>query len=369
MQSRHFFDEAFRLAETVKGGTSPNPAVGCLLVSGDRVIGRGATQKAGKEHAEVMALREAGRKAKGTTMFVTLEPCVDFPGKRTPGCSGAIIAAGVREVVIGTEDPNPNVNGRGIEQLRAAGVRVRMETSRKESLLALNEDFFKFIRTSLPFVYAKYAMTLDGNIADIDGGSQWISGDETLEVAHRLRNRVDAILVGIGTVKHDNPRLNVRIPERIKDPLRLVLDPRGETPPEHHVMNDHGRTLFVVEEGKVPDSFRENCERHHKMILELPHNPGLAGISLAELFRRLGTEKKIASVMIEGGGSVLSRAFRERVIDKVMCVVAPKLIGGRGIPPFNGNAPLDIARSLTLERSSAEIYGRDVLIQGYVKWD
>ena len=224
MKNSIYFKEALKLAEMVKGRTSPNPAVGCVIVKDDLIVGKGSTQPPGLDHAEIAALKESGNKAFQASMYVTLEPCVYYQDKRTASCSDAIIEAGVSEIYIGMKDPNPKVNGEGIGQLKAAGIKVHLLHEVFPEIFHLNEDFFKYIQTGIPFVYAKYAMTLDGNIADRQGDSKWITGPESREWVHRLRNRVDGIMVGVGTVLKDNPELNVRIPEKFKNPLRIIVN-------------------------------------------------------------------------------------------------------------------------------------------------
>lgn len=360
MYSERYFQEAVVLARSAKGSTSPNPAVGSVIVNNGVVVGTGVTQAAGSEHAEIMALNQAGDKARGGVMYVTLEPCVDYPGKRTPSCSQAIIAAGITEIYIGMLDPNPRVQGRGVEQLEKSGIQVHLIQDPDPQLLLLNEDYEKYIRTRLPFVYAKYAMTLDGNIANRKGDSQWISGPSSLKWVHELRNRVDAIMVGIGTVLHDNPRLNVRLVPRIKDPLRVIIDPRGETPLDAHVLTDGGKTLFVTGPD-IPDTFRSACRQHQQQILsrELP-------VSFRELLYTLGDQFQIESLFIEGGGRVFYRCLQEDVIDKLIVCVAPKILGGRGIQPFEGVTDRLMNDALTLKRISVENSDGDLIIQGYL---
>ncbi len=360
MYSDKYFQEALIMAHSAKGSTSPNPAVGSVIVKDGVVIGTGVTQAAGHEHAEVMALRQAGESARGASMYVTLEPCVDYPGKRTASCTQAIINAGISEIYIGMEDPNPKVSGRGIARLKAAGIQVHVNQEIDPELKLLNEDYEKYIQTGLPFVYAKYAMTLDGNISNIDGDSQWISGPGSLRWVHELRNKVDAIMVGIGTVLKDNPQLNVRLVPKVKDPLRIIIDPRGETPAGYHLVRDDLRTLFVV--GKeAPQSFHRLCDDRGKEIM-LMDSP----FSYRELLARLGEERSIESLLIEGGGRVFYRCLQDEVIDKLLVCVAPKILGGKGIQPFAGETHRLMNKALTLKRVSVENIDGDLLIQGYI---
>lgn len=357
---KNFFQAALDLARSVKGATSPNPAVGSLIVKNGKIIGKGATRQAGQDHAEVVALKEAGQQASGAEMFVTLEPCVAYKGKRTPACSDAIIRAGIRTIHIGTKDPNPHINGRGIETLRQAGLKVVVENSKEAR--ELNEDFFKYIQTGLPFITAKYAMTLDGNIATLEGDSKWISNSESRKRVHEIRNQSDAILTGIGTVLQDNPRLNVRLSHKnTHNPLRVIVDPRGETPVESEVMQGSPSSLFIITED-APADFHKRCIDNHKQILELPK-----GFSMQELIHILGKNYHITSLLIEGGSRVFYRAFHEGIIDKYIIFIAPRILGGQGLPPFNGKAPDSMKEAIDLKNVSYESINGDLLINGYAK--
>lgn len=367
MKKKNFFHEALALATSVKGKTSPNPAVGCVIVKNNKIVSGGATQKAGCDHAETVALKKAGRGARNASLYVTLEPCVDFDGKRTSSCAGRIIEAGIKEVFIGMKDPNPNVNGKGIVQLRKAGIQVHILNEFKKELQILNEDFYKYINTGLPFVYAKAAMTLDGNIATVDGDSQWISGEKSRAWVHSLRNRVDGIMVGIGTVLKDNPQLNVRMVKKIKDPVRFIVDPNGKTPADAHVMIDGGDTVFLVKKD-VSNEFRKLCEKNGKEYAEFGTNPdsGKSAFDFREIMEYLGKKRCVESLLIEGGGSVFHHAFHAGVIDKLIVCVAPKVLGGKGIQLFNGPTPLKINEALRLNDISVENIGEDIFIQGYL---
>ena len=359
MVNNKYFHKALLLAEGVKGSCSPNPAVGAVIVKDGMIVAEGATQSAGGDHAEAMALKRAGELARGASLYVTLEPCVDFSGKRTPACTNRIIEAGVREVFVGRRDPNPKVNGKGIETLKGAGILVREVSDFSKRLRELNEDFEKYIKSGMPFVYSKYAMTLDGNIANAEGDSKWVSGHESLKRVHMLRNRVDAILVGIGTVLADNPALTVREVAKIKNPLRVVVDPRGETPDKVTLMTDENQTLFVTD--SYNDDFIRRVEKRGKSVLALT-----SPFSYREILTRLAKEEEVTSILIEGGGRVHYRCLQEGVIDKLLVFVAPKLLGGRGIQPFNGATTRKMNAALKLFDVSVENLGEDLLIQGYL---
>jgi len=359
MARDNYFQEALLLAESVKGSTSPNPAVGAVIVKDGVIVATGVTQSAGGDHAEAMALKRAGERARGASMYVTLEPCVDYPEKRTPSCTNRIIEAGVREIFIGRRDPNPQVNGRGIETLKRAGIQVREISIFSKRLRVLNEDFEKYIRGGVPFVYSKYAMTLDGNIANAEGDSKWVSGSESLKRVHSMRNRVDVILVGIGTVFADNPALTVREVPKIKNPLRVIVDPRGETPENATVLTDENATVFVTDIRN--DDFIQRAEKMEKRVLVMK-----SPFSYRELLARLAKDYGVTSVLIEGGGRVHYRCLNEGIIDKLMVFVAPKILGGRGIQPFNGVVERKMDEALKLFDISVENLGEDLLIQGYL---
>lgn len=364
MEKRDFFLRALELAEKAKGATSPNPAVGCVIEKNGRIISEGATQQAGCDHAEIVAIKKAASSVKGSTMYVTLEPCVDFCGKKTPSCSMAIIKAGIKKVVIGMKDLNPLVNGRGIEMLKNAGIEVEIFDEFYDRVFELNEDFFKFITTGFPFVYVKVAMTLDGNIATLSGDSKWISGEESRKFVHSLRNRVDSILVGINTVLKDNPTLNVRLVDRKKDPLRIIVDPYGKTTENYSVMTDNLRTLFIVSPN-VSLEFINMCRKYGKDIIYI--NTDEAGnISFKDILYKLG-EMKITSVLVEGGSRVFYRIFKEGLVDKIFIFLAPKLLLGKGIPFMNGDGISKISDAVKIKNLSVENIGEDILVKGYLK--
>jgi len=362
MHHEAFFSQALALAQAVKGNTSPNPAVGCVIVRHGHMVGQGATQPWGQDHAEIVALKQAGKKARGASVYVTLEPCVDYPGKRTPSCADALIRAGVKRVYVGALDPNPHVRGRGIARLREKGIEVTVVTSHHREILDLNQDFSKYIQTKIPYVIGKYAMTLDGQIATKAGDSHWISSEEARRWVHRLRSQVDAIMVGVGTVLADDPQLTVRLVDVSRQPLRVVIDPRGETPPSARVRSDGLPTLFVTRPG-----FASWLEGEQATVWEMG---GEEGIPMREVFARLGSEKSLTSVLVEGGGRLLYRCQREDTLDKLVVVIGKRLVGGRGIPPFDGEGVKTLAQAPEVKRFYAENLEEDVLIHAYLHlWD
>ncbi|MDP2728154.1 MAG: bifunctional diaminohydroxyphosphoribosylaminopyrimidine deaminase/5-amino-6-(5-phosphoribosylamino)uracil reductase RibD [Dehalococcoidia bacterium] len=350
-ESADYMDLALKLARRALGRTSPNPAVGAVLVKDSAVVGEGYTQPPGSWHAEVMALSHAGTDARGATLYVTLEPCCHYG--RTPPCTEAIIAAGVEEVRIALLDPNPLVEGRGRQALEEAA--------------ELNEAFIKYITTDLPFVTAKFAASLDGKIATRTGDSKWITGEEARCRVHQVRDTVDAIMVGVNTVLADDPRLTARLdraPEGIpeRQPLRVIIDSRGRTPPEAHVFQKPGQVLLATTSAIEPDRARSLEQAGAKIIL-LPERQGL--VDLLVLMKAL-RQREITSVLVEGGGTLLASLLEERLIDKVMAFLAPVLIGGReALTPLEGQGISSMAQALRLRRPRVEVLGEDVLISGY----
>ncbi len=364
VDSADYMGRALDLARQALGRTSPNPAVGAVLVKGGAVRGEGCTQPPGSWHAEIMALAQAGAEARGATLYVTLEPCCHHG--RTPPCTEAIIAAGVAEVHIALLDPNPLVQGRGWTALEEAGIRVLLGEHQDEAA-ALNEAFVKHITTGLPFVTAKFAASLDGKIATRTGDSKWITGGEARRRVHQVRDMVDAVMVGVNTILTDDPQLTVRLdclpgdrPER--QPLRVILDSRGRTPPEARTLREPGRVLLATTSAIEPARARA-LERSGAEILLLPAREGL--VDLTALMKELG-QREVTSLLAEGGGTLLASLLENGLVDKVMAFLAPVLIGGReALTPLEGQGTPTMAQALRLRRTTVEVLGEDVLISGY----
>lgn len=366
-----YFRRAFELAKSVKGFVSPNPAVGAVIVKDHKIIGEGATQPYGKDHAEIVAIKEAEKKygkeaLKGATMIVTLEPH-QFQSL-VPPCTDAIINAGISTVYVGTKDPNPKVNGKGIETLKKAGIKV-IEGFLEEDLWELNEDFFKYITTGKPFVSVKYAMTLDGKLATKSYSSQWITGEDARAYVHsEIRKKADAILVGVNTIIRDNPNLSVRIKNANKEvlekiPIRVVIDPDGKTPENANVLIDPYRTIFITK--KESKHFMEIVEKHGKEYIVMePKEDGY--FSLKEIIEKL-LEYKIIHILIEGGGETIGRAIDERIVDKFYVFVAPKIVGGRNAVTIGGQGVEKIGEAITLKNVELIKFSNDILIKGYAQ--
>ncbi|MDE3094859.1 MAG: bifunctional diaminohydroxyphosphoribosylaminopyrimidine deaminase/5-amino-6-(5-phosphoribosylamino)uracil reductase RibD [Chloroflexota bacterium] len=353
---------ALELAASVLGSTSPNPSVGCVLVREGRVVGEGATQPPGQAHAEVVALRAAGDAARGAVAYVTLEPHAHTG--RTPPCTDALIAAGVRAVHAATLDPNPLVAGRGVDALRAAGIEVTVGDGEAESRRLL-EGYVKYCATGLPFVVAKFAATLDGKIAASSGDSRWVAGEAARAWAHEFRTRVDAILCGVNNVLLDDPRLTAR-PGGVaaaRQPLRVVADSRGRTPLDAKVLSPGGATLIATT-GASPPDWRAAVERAGAEALVLP--PDARGrVDLAALLRALG-ERGVLTLLVEGGGVLHASLFAAGLADKVHAIIAPKIVGGMRYPAVAGTGVARMADAIALHDVEVQRLGDDVAIVGYV---
>lgn len=353
---------ALALARKGQGRTSPNPMVGAVVVKGGCVVGEGYHERSGASHAEAVALDAAGRSARDADLFVTLEPCCHHG--RTPPCTDRIITAGIRRVVIPTADPNPLVAGRGIDQLRAAGVTVEIGLLSEEAS-TLNEAFMKFIRRRIPFVTLKAAISLDGKIATGTGDSKWISGEQSRRRVHRLRDQVDALLVGIGTVRRDDPSLTTRLSEGGRDPIRVIVDGLGSLPLGANVFQSNSLSpTWIAVAADAPRDRIEMVQRRGMTVLEAGGSQGR--VRLAHLLKRLG-EHEVTSVMIEGGEAIFTSAIEEGIIDKLLLFVCPLLIGGGSAPTlFAGMGVEQLAESARLRRVRTEHLDDDLLIEGYL---
>lgn len=360
-EDEKWMQECLRLARRGAGFVSPNPMVGCVIVKHGRSVGRGYHRKFGWAHAEREALKQAGASARGATLYVNLEPCSHY-GK-TPPCVDAVVQAGVRVVVVGTRDPNPLVTGRGIVALRRAGIRVRTGIREKESR-ELNEAFFKYIQSQVPFVTLKLAQTLDGKIASKNGQSRWITSREARIRVHRLRAEHDAVLVGAGTVLADDPQLTVRLIDG-RNPIRVVIDGLLRSPIDARVFRSgrKTRTLLFASE-RVVRSKRDKVARLQSRGVEVVPLSARSGlINLKDVLGELG-RRNIASVLVEGGQQIFTQFVRHRLADKAWVFTAPKILG-EGIATVGNLGLSRVDQSRLLRRCSLEIVGPDILVVGY----
>jgi diaminohydroxyphosphoribosylaminopyrimidine deaminase/5-amino-6-(5-phosphoribosylamino)uracil reductase len=351
-----------REARKGMGRTSPNPAVGAVIVRDGRIVAKGYHRKAGLPHAEIEALGKLGGKAPGDVLYVTLEPC-NHHGK-TPPCTEAILRSGLRRVVVGMTDPNPRVTGGGCEFLRHNGIEVVTGILETECRL-LNEVFVKFVTTGRPFVVAKSALTLDGWTATSRGHSKWITNERSRQFVHRLRNQMDATMVGIGTVLADNPSLTTRLERRRgKDPLRILVDTHLRTPLCAKVLNPESPvTTLIVVKSDLRDDNREIFQKKGASLIACPIKAGL--IDLNALMNILG-RMSITSVLVEGGASIMASMLREKLIDKFYIFMAPKILGGEdGIPMAAGPGSKRIEECLVLKNIRIRRFADDILVMGY----
>ena len=354
---------ALEQARRARGTTSPNPTVGAVVVCDGSVVGQGYTHPPGGPHAEVIALREAGSRARGATVYVTLEPC-NFWG-RTPPCTRMLIEAGVAEVHCALIDPDPRVRGGGVAELQAAGIRVVLGEGAEEAARQL-EDFITHRTLRRPLVVVKFAASLDGRIAAVSGDSRWVSGPAARAWVHRERAALDAIMVGSGTALADDPLLTARPddgPAR-RQPLRIVVDSRGRLPPAAKVLDREARTL-VATTAASPQSWREALEACGADTIVLPSGQD-GRVDLAELLNELGRRNKL-SVLVEGGATLLGSLFDAGLVDKVHAVIAPLIIGGPAPAAVAGEGAQRMADARRLTDVTVERLGDDVLVTGYLR--
>jgi len=351
---------ALRLAEKGRGRTSPNPMVGAILVKDGRMVGVGYHAKAGEAHAEIVALQRAREEARGAILYLNLEPCAHY-GK-TPPCAPQVVEAGVKRVVIGMEDPNPLVRGKGIEILRCAGLDVEVGILEKECR-RLNEAFCKYILKKEPFVILKAAVTLDGKIATRNGDSKWISGETSRRFVNKLRNQVDGVLVGIGTVLKDDPLLTARI-RGGRDPYRIVLDSRLKISEEARVIGTPPSRAIIAATELAPRDRIERLEKRGVQILIVDSKEGRVNLrSCLSKLREIG----MMSLLVEGGSQVNGSFLDEGLIDKLLLFLSPKLIGDHQAPGiFGGRGVSNLQEAIALKEIKTRKMGEDILLEGYL---
>jgi len=347
------------LAQKGEGYTRPNPLVGAVLVKDGEILAEAYHERFGGPHAETLALARAGEKAEGAELYVNLEPCVDFPGKKTPSCADAIIRAGIKKVVIATRDPNPQVCGRGVAKLREAGIEV-VEGVLAHEAQRLNEVFFHWITKGTPFVVLKLAMSLDGKIASRTKNSRWITGPEARKIVHQLRRRYAAVLVGANTVILDDPELTVReVPG--PQPLRIVLDTHGRVPLSARVFSGEAKTLVATVD--MPPEKEEALRGKGVEVLRLPERDGHP--DLQRLLAALGA-RGVDSLLVEGGGEVAWSFLSQGLVNKIVFFYAPLILGGRdAVPAVAGTGFPDPAQGLRVQELSVEWVGQDLMVVGY----
>lgn len=347
--------KAFRLADKGLGYTSPNPAVGAIIVKNGSIISTGYHHRAGQPHAEIEALKKAGDNSQGATIITTLEPC-SHQGK-TPPCVDAIIAAGIKRVVSAISDVNPIVSGKGFRKLKEAGLEV-IEGVWRDYAQEYYKPYFKFITTQFPFVTLKYAQTLDGRLATKTGHSQWISSPESLKLSHKLRAANDAIIIGNGTLKKDNPKLTTRLVKGL-NPIRVVISESGKVPLNRHLFTDGQAPTFIATSNKMFKSHKVPVQ-----VINIGRRKN--GLDLADLMRHLGA-MGIINVLVEGGSQVLTSFIRQKLVDKMVICIAP-IIAGDGIDAIGDLGIVNISKTLKFEKAGFTKLGQDIIFTGYPVW-
>ena len=367
MTDRDYMERAIALARKGLGRTNPNPLVGAVIVKDGRIIGEGWHDHCGGPHAERSAIASLTESAEGSTLYVTLEPCCHWG--RTPPCTDAILEQKIGRVVIGSRDPNPKVSGKGAALLRSAGVQVEEDFLRKECD-SLNPVFFHYITTQTPYVIMKYAMTADGKIATRTGASKWITGEAARQKVQELRRICPGIMAGIGTVLADDPLLTVR-EENARSPVRIICDSRLRIPPDCRICRtaEQYPTILACAAGAEKDDpamarRRQQLERRGLRILETPARDG--HIDLNALMRLLGAEG-IDAILLEGGGTLNESALRSGIVQELQVFVAPKIFGGNGKSPVEGEGVALPSEALGLELRGISNIGGDLLLRYQIR--
>jgi len=353
--------QALRLAKKGEGRVSPNPMVGAVLIKKGKVIATGYHRYFGGPHAEAEAIEKARNKARDATLYVNLEPCQHY-GK-TPPCTKKIIKAGIKKVIVATLDPNPINSGKGIKQLEKEGIETRIGICQEEAK-KLNEAFFKYIRKKIPFVVVKAAASLDGKIATSSGESKWITGEKARKFSHRLRDKVDAILVGINTIIKDNPSL---LPSPSKERFtRVVLDSKLRIPLEARVLNKQEKANALI--FTTSQACKKKLNKLRKRGIKIAIMEGeKEKVDLEQVLRKLG-ELEIMSLLVEGGGEVIASFFQKKRVDKILLFFAPRIIGGKKAPSWVGGEGVNFLKDTPfIKINSLKKMGEDFLLEGYIR--
>jgi len=352
---KKYMDIAIELAEKGKGYVSPNPLVGCIIVKRGKIVGKGYHKKYGEAHAEINALKSAGKKANNATMYVNIEPCSHW-GKTSP-CTETIVEAGIREVIVGMEDPNPLVDG--YKELKFRGLKTRIGILRDKAK-KINEAYIKYVKTKRPFVILKLAMSLDGKIATSTGDSKYITSREARKYVHQIRNDVDAVMVGINTIIRDNPLLDSRLIQG-KNPTKIIVDSTLKIPEKSKVLKDPSKVIIATTK-KAPKKKIDKLHQKGIKVLILKSNSGL--VDLKELMKELG-KSGITPIMIEGGAELSGNAIKEGIVDKVMIFTAPKIIGN-GLDAIKNLGIKKVNKAIKLKGIITQQIGKDILVEGYI---
>ena len=370
MPEEKYMRRAIELAKKGSGHVNPNPLVGAVIVRDGEIIGEGYHECYGQLHAERNAIANAkkrGNSLEGSMIYVTLEPCCHY-GK-TPPCTEAIIEEKIARVVVGSDDPNPLVSGKGFQMLREKGIEV-IPHFLKEECDAMNHVFFHYIRTGTPYVAMKYAMTMDGKIACYTGDSKWVTGEESRAHVQTLRNHYKGIMAGIGTVLADDPMLNCRI-EGGRDPIRIIADSHLRIPMDSQLVRTAGQQPLIV--ACLPDADEEKAAQLQEKGVEVLRIPGVTTaditeeqkevISLPVLMKELGA-RKIDGILLEGGGQLNESALQAGIVDRIYCYIAPKIFGGaQAKTPVEGQGLTRAADAWKFNRIGMQEFGQDILLE------
>ncbi len=361
----NFMRRALTLAAKGRGRTSPNPMVGAVIVKKRKIIGEGYHKRVGEPHAEILALQAAGKEAKDATLYVNLEPC--FHQGLTPPCVNEVIKSGLKRVVIAMPDPNPKVNGQSVTALKKSGIQTDVGLLEKDAL-HLNEIFVKYITTGLPFIILKLALSMDGKIATKTGDSKWITTEVSRNYVHKLRDQVDAVCVGIGTILRDDSRLTTRIKGRKgHDPVRVIVDSLLKVPLKAKIFIEKSTANnIIVTTNNTFFNRKQEIERTGSVVIAV----GTCGRNKVDLFQmaqELG-RRGLTSVMIEGGAEIAASALQEGIVDKLVFFISPKIVGGKTAPgPVGGSGIASITDAIKLHRLKTRHFGEDIMIEAYVK--
>lgn len=344
-----------KLAAKGSNSVRPNPLVGCLIVKRGRIVGKGYHKKFGEEHAEVIALKSAGKKAVNATLYCNLEPCSHW-GK-TPPCTEKIVESGVREVIIGIEDPNPLVNG--FRELKFRGIKTKIGILR-EGARKLNQVYLKYVKTNMPFVILKVAMSLDGKIATSTGDSKYITSNEARKYVHQLRKDVDAVMVGINTVIRDNPKLDARLVKG-NNPLKIIVDSNFKIPENSNVFKDPSKVIIATTQ-KASKTKIQSIKQKGANVIIIKSKDGM--VDLRKLMKELA-KMNISYIMIEGGSHLNASAIKEKIVDKLLIFTAPKIIGN-GLGAISNLGIKKIDKAIKLKSITTRKIGKDMLVEGYL---
>lgn len=362
MYHEEYMARALTLAKKGRGYTSPNPMVGAVIVKNGRIIGEGYHPRPGEKHAEVMAIENASESIEGAEMYCNLEPCShDTPEKRTPPCTLRVIRENIKKVHIATIDPNPHVSGHGINVLQSAGIPVETGLMAEEAM-HLNEAYFKYIQTGLPFVHLKMAISLDGRIATSSSDSKWISDSAARKIVHELRHRYDAVLVGFNTVKADNPQLTVRLVDG-RHPYRIVLDKNLSIPAHYSLVSDEFAEKTIIFTLPTADKGKKARLESRGVVVEEVQGDHNGHLDLTAVLKALG-RRGITSLVVEGGGRVFTEFINQQLFDKVSMFFAPIIIG-RGIEAVGDLGVTSIADAIRLQNTNYQTINDQIWVQGY----